>query len=413
MIVAGQVVLGGTVDSEAVAAEIALHLSKLMRPDAVFDDRVGAGEPLEQALDRQVDQYRDLLREGSAQTALKLFRKLLDTLPAGASPKIRFRVKANVGHCYIQIGNFVEAERWLLEAYELAPTEKNAIANKALAFILTDRFADAFEVCRAALQSDPTNEQAASYLLQAAVQLSDIPNPIELIPADLLQKEGVALARVSFLRAREQGRDWWTFAREAATSFPANKMISLLAYESYIDEAIQSPDFQRERKVSSELRGSLLAAASALEGHWILLRSSEVPTRPDAIAALTGAMLANQVLGNIKGAVDLTREVVDRTTDEASLTNVFQIAYYADEGELAERAVDAIEAPSASIKFFRALLYLARNKWKEAADCLAEAAVPDTEASGHHALSEVRGGGMDQKTKRARRAGAHASADKG
>jgi Flp pilus assembly protein TadD len=140
VIVAGQVVLGGTVDSEAVAAEIALHLSKLMRPDAVFDDRVGAGEPLEQALDRQVDQYRDLLREGSAQTALKLFRKLLDTLPAGASPKIRFRVKANVGHCYIQIGNFVEAERWLLEAYELAPTEKNAIANKALAFILTDRF---------------------------------------------------------------------------------------------------------------------------------------------------------------------------------------------------------------------------------------------------------------------------------
>ncbi len=350
-----------------------------MRADAVLADRVGVADPLEQALDRQVDQYRELLRGGSAKTALKLFRKFQDELPPGASAKLRFRVKANIGHCYIQMGDFVEAQRWLLEGYGLAPSEPNAVANKALAFILAERFMDALEVCRAALKTNSGNELAASYLLQAAVPLSEIVDPLELIPLKLREKDEVVLAHALFLRGRERRPEWWTFARNAAKRFPANKTIALLASESYVEEAIQHPDFQRERKLVPELREALLGAATILDDHWAELRSSEVPTRPDALGALVNAMVAHQALGDFSKAVELAREVTDRARDEASLTNAFQVAQVSNESELAERALDAIAIPSARVKFFRAMLHLERNEWEEAAECLAVADVPDTE----------------------------------
>jgi hypothetical protein len=107
----GAVVAGPVVDHEKLAALVALSLQRSAVAANIPVDRTSGGDPLEQALDRQVDQYRDLLREGAAETALRLLRKLLDELPSGASAKIRFRVKANIGHCYIQKGDFVEARR--------------------------------------------------------------------------------------------------------------------------------------------------------------------------------------------------------------------------------------------------------------------------------------------------------------
>ena len=370
---------GDQIDSEALAAQIALHLAKSIHLNAGLADRVGASDPLEQALDRQVDQYRDLLRAGSAKTALTLFRNLQDELPNTASAKIRFRIKANIGHCYIQMGNFAEAQLWLLEGFDLAPEEANAIANKALAFILADRFADALEICRAALESDPSNQLAASYLLQAAVPLSEMADPLDLIPQDLREKEEVLLARAAFLRSREQRPDWWTIAREAAGRFPGNKRIALFASESYVEEAIRHPDFQRERKLAPTLHEALSGAAAVLDAHWIELRSSEVPTRPDATEALVNAMVAYQVLGDFSRAIELAWEVVDKTTDEASLTNAFQVAHASNNTQLAERALAAMATPSPRIKFLRALLHLEQNRWNEAAECLAEADVPDTE----------------------------------
>ena len=379
MIIAGAgAVVSAQIDGEALARQVALHLQRAGLP-ALPADRAGDGEPLEQALDRQVDQYRDLLREGLAETALKLLRRLLDELPAGASAKIRFRIKANIGHCYIQKADFAEAQRWLLEGYELAPAEKNAAANRALALLLAERFEDAVQVCKEALESNPESEFAATYLLQAAIHIPAIEDPISLVPEGLRTHEEVMLGYVFFLRGRERIPDWWTSAREAARRHPDNNKIALFASESYVEEAIRSPDFQRERKLSPALAATLAGAASTLSEHWEKVAKSETPDRPDGLGALVNSMVAHQALGDFARALDLAREVVRRTTDESSLTNAFQVAQFSGENELARSALDAVAEPSDRVKFFRGLLHLERNEWRQAAECLAGADVPETE----------------------------------
>src|SRR5258708_10254668 len=126
---------------------------------------------------------------------------------------------------------------------------------------------------------------------------------LDLIPQDLREKEEVVLARATFLRSREQRPDWWITAREAASRFPGNKRIALFASESFVEEAIRHPDFQRERKLVATLREALSGAAAVLDAYWMELRSSEVPTRPDATEALVNAMVAYQVLGKFSKAI--------------------------------------------------------------------------------------------------------------
>lgn len=365
--------------TEASVGKLALAIARHLSPSSAVADRIGTVDPVEQVLDQQIDQYRDLIKVGSPRTALALLKQLLDRLPATASSIIRFRIKATIGHCYVQLQDDAEAEKWLLEAYEVAPTEPKAIANKAFAMIVGNRPRDAYFYCCDALANDPHNEWIAAHLHRSATLLEDVDDPQGVIPAELLGREEVILSRIIYLRGRERRPDWWELARRAAKSFPNNNHIAVSAAEGAVDEGTQHPDFQRDRRLPEDLEGRVVQAAAVLEEHWKQLDQSEVPRRPDGLSALANAMIAHQVVGDFKKAVSLARELVTRVTDEQTLTSAFHVAHFSDEYELAKQAIDAIANPSPVIQFFRALLLLDQNRWDDAAAFLKTADVPATE----------------------------------
>ena len=122
-------------------------------------------DALESALDAEIDQYRDILRDGKPKTALGLYHALLARVQGTASSRIIFRIKANIGHCQMVLGDNVRAAHWLLEAFAHAPKEPKALANKALAMLLQNRFKEAYEFAYSELRKDPTNQWLAPYLI--------------------------------------------------------------------------------------------------------------------------------------------------------------------------------------------------------------------------------------------------------
>jgi tetratricopeptide (TPR) repeat protein len=364
--------------SQASIEEMAVAVARRI-PGFPFADRLGASDPLDETLDREVNEYRDLIRAGAVRTALGLLHKLLDKLPAQASAKIKFRIKANIGHCYLQLDNKTEAIQWLSEASDIAPSEPNAVANKGLVFFIRDEFQRAFDLCRAALESNPDCEAAATYLLQAAVPLIEISEPFDVVPEILRRKPGVVLSRIYFLRGRDRHPDWWAYAREAASEFPDDARITFCAAESFVEEVIRSSEFQEHRSVPITLREPLSKAATILDQYWEQAHQTDTPNRADSLAALTDAMVAHQALGNFERAIALAREIVTRDHNEAALTNAFHVAQAFDDAELARAALDAIADPSPRIAFFRGMLCLGENQWNKAAAYLTGADVPETE----------------------------------
>mgnify|MGYP002377051514 CR=1 FL=1 len=137
-------------------------------PSTPLPEDTTAADTLEAALDAQVDDLRALLQDGKPRTAQHMLELLLARLPPNASGRLKFRVKANIGACRFHLGDDQGAVRWLEEAVAAAPTEPKALANKAFALLIQDRWAEVLELGRVHLADDPTNEGLAGYVVQAA-----------------------------------------------------------------------------------------------------------------------------------------------------------------------------------------------------------------------------------------------------
>jgi tetratricopeptide (TPR) repeat protein len=290
------VVVGSDPVGEAVRSAATPTVLSKIRAEALISDGTTANDQLESALDNEVDGYRDLIADGKQWTAFRLLQSRLQNLPAGASGRIVFRIKANIGHCLLQLGDEKEGMRWLLEAYDAAPSEPKAIANRAVALLVGGRVQEAYDFCREVLKADQSNEFAAAHLLHAAAALA-VDDPLPLIPQALREREVVVLARTAYLHVRESRPEWWDTARRAARSFPDNQHIAFFAAESAIDETIRSPTFHTMWRIDPGHRKLVEDAAQILEAQWMRLQNSEAPNNERGIAILGDAMLARQVLG--------------------------------------------------------------------------------------------------------------------
>jgi tetratricopeptide (TPR) repeat protein len=343
---------------------------------ARVSDGTTSQNPVEKILNDEIDRYRGQIVGGDAPTALKMLHGMLRGLPASASNKVVFRIKANIGHCHLLLDEDVEAIRWLSEAYETAPDEPKAIANKALSLIIAERFSDAFDFAKNALHSDPDNEYVVAYLLQAAAFLKEIPDPFDLVRPALREREEVTLSRAVYLKVQRKRPEWWEYSRQIAKRFPGNSRIQFVAAESHLDEATHDGEFTRG--LDEDLRSRLGAAADVFDAAWLRVKGSATPNRREGTQALADVMVARQVLRQLDLAVASAEVLVERTTDEEILLNLAQIAHFSDRNELANRALDRI-GNSGRAEFLRAMLHMDRNEWAEAVAAFDRAEIQEAE----------------------------------
>jgi tetratricopeptide (TPR) repeat protein len=172
------------------------------------------------ALHGKIDLLRDLFRNMTLSSAARDgLIKLKSTEDLSAKPWARFRIETNLGSIALSLGNHEEAAGLFEKAYEIRPTDANAVANLAVARTIQGRPEEAMALARSALAATPRSDQAVSFLLQAAARSSWHGDPESLIPTDLVGSVHADLGLVEFLRKREIP-GWAEKTREIAAKHP-------------------------------------------------------------------------------------------------------------------------------------------------------------------------------------------------
>jgi tetratricopeptide (TPR) repeat protein len=320
-------------------------------------------DALESALDAEVDRYRDILNAGKPKTALGLYQALLAKVQSTASGRIRFRIKANIGHCYFTLDDNDRAVHWLLEGFSHAPNEPKAIANKALSMLLSDKFQDAYDYGINELKKDPSNQSLAPMVIQAAARCSEIEDPLPAIPEPLRGLQDVQTTYVDFLRLRNRTPDWWVAARTASKAHPDHKPLLQFKAEADLDEIGHSDEFKRGRQLSTEARNKIIAAADVLVEIWNTRKVSENPARPDGVAACCNLLVAYQALKKRTEAIAVAKEAISLVPDDEPLSERAAIAALeVDDYAFAERLLPKLPS-SANAVLVRFQFYAHTANW--------------------------------------------------
>lgn len=343
-------------------------------------DTTATGSAIEAHLDAEIDNYRMLTETGKPETAMELFQSQLERLESSASGRILFRIKANIGSCLYDLGRDDDAAVMLSEAYDHAPDEPKAIANKAFSLLLQGQWREVLEFGKRELAFDPNNDGLAGFVVQAARFDDHSPDPLELIPESLRETLAVRLGRIDFFRWRRPKGEWWKLAHEAKSAFPYDPHAIQFSAEASIDQALSSDAYLRTGKLSALDRERLLEAANDLTALWDKARSGEGAIRPEIAAICGNVIVALRALDYFERALLVARQGLDAAPQDTSV--LIRAAMIAIEGgdddlaaELLQRLPDGAEA---TIVAFH--LNLRRKNWIELAKLLPKTElVPDAE----------------------------------
>lgn len=173
-------------------------------------------------LHQEIDEARDLLRNGQAQTARLLLQRLRTRKWEQMGPRHRYRVLANIGAAYLAERDSPLAAQFFLEAATLQPEESQAAENEALAYFISMPSDKAFEAITQVREKFPHASRINAYWITTAPP-TDTRTQIEqrLTAADLATPEVTtalasrALAECEFdvseelaARAIEQRPEW-------------------------------------------------------------------------------------------------------------------------------------------------------------------------------------------------------------
>ncbi|TWB93204.1 hypothetical protein FBZ93_111243 [Bradyrhizobium macuxiense] len=298
-----------------VRATVQAGLSQLEARFARFEtihivpgDATSGASALEAQLDAEINQYRDLANNGKPRTARSLLERLLARVAASASGRILFRIKANIGSCLLALGEDETAAALLAEAYDHAPAEPKAVANKAFSLLLQERWQETLLFGKAALDADPGNETVAGYLVQAARFDLAIEEPLDLVPAGLRESLPVVIGRVDTLRHRERTPAWREAARQVLAAFPQDRHARQFAADADLDEILRLETVQRTHRLTADQRERVVHAAGVLRGYWDEARTSEGAVRPEDAALCSNLIVAYQLLDDIPAALEIARQ---------------------------------------------------------------------------------------------------------
>lgn len=337
----------------------------LHRPPGDFTATTNA---LEAHLDADIDEYRDLANAGKPRTAMPLLERLLARVANTASGRILFRIKANIGSCLFALGEDGKAAQILSEAFDHAPDEPKAIANKAFALLLQGRWKDLLAFGAEALRADPTNEGLAGYLVQAARFDPSIEEPLNLIPEQLWEKAAVEVGRIDFLRHRGQVPEWWHAARAAVVAHPDDQHARQFAAEANLDEVVRDEHFQRTRLLSAGERARIEDAARVLRAQWDKERSSEGVLRAEDAALCGNLIIAFHALDDLPSAIEIAREGLALVPDDVDIACRAAVAAIDAHDEPLAQQVLPLLPPGSDSTILQFRFYSSRGEWSKVAE---------------------------------------------
>lgn len=362
-------------DIKTLKAGLVDLAASLTRIEAAPSDLTTAANVLEKNLDAEIDGLRELALGGKPRTALSMFERLLARVEEAASGRILFRVKANIGHCLLALGEDEKAVQLLMQAFAHAPAEPKAITNKALSLLLNGDWKELLTFGSEALRADPTNDSLASYFVQAARFDNAIIEPLNLLPEQVKDSAAVAISWVDFLRYRGRIPDWWQAARDAVAAHPGDYFAQRVAAEADLDEILSDSHFQRTALFREGEKSRVIAASNVLLQQWNKAREGEGIVRPENVVLCGNLVVAYHALDDLPRAIEIARQGLSvAPSDTALAIRAATVAIDGGDETLVREMLPRLPAgPDAAILKFR--FYAQRGEWDKVAElCRTDAA---------------------------------------
>lgn len=241
------------------------------------------GEAL--GLEAQIDQCRDLIREGRPSAAIAL----LERLASGSSPEadhiVQFRITTNLGAAHLTLGNDDKAASLFLEAYVLSPESEVGITNAATAHLIQGNASEARALAERACELFPDSRRARVLWVSACADDSSMADPVELLDDRWLQSFEVALTLSQFFRRRGSASDARGWALRAYELNPDHLECRILAGQELLAHVLDHSTAALAEGLTHEETHSLERAAALLEEAWVDVQATEL-AKPNITAAI-------------------------------------------------------------------------------------------------------------------------------
>jgi thioredoxin-like negative regulator of GroEL len=230
----------------------------------------------------KITALQSVIDDGHAKLALAQLLKLQNDEWADATPSERYRILVSIASAKLKLGHYEEAGTILIEAYRECPEHKNARINRAKGYLLKNNNKEATRLARELLANDDSNADAAETLIQALISDDTCDDPVRQLPGALHDTEKVLIARICFLRARDNP-SWRILAKTAAEKFPESRLLRLFSAEAVLDtvtrtspDAIAGGNLQNATllEFNNAVAELYSQARDAIEKHYALLPST-------------------------------------------------------------------------------------------------------------------------------------------
>jgi tetratricopeptide (TPR) repeat protein len=316
--VAGQTRQDTAQIKDILAAEVAdrraseEHIYKLLdarlpRTQIAGVDAAAGVDPLDKALNDQIDSLRDLIRDQRPRTALALLMRLREKAWDTASNRIRFRILGNIGAAHFNLGENAAAADYFIEAAPYDPDTPISFSNKIVGLLLKDQKVEARAVAADAFARFPDSTDLALQRLQARDDGQDVNDAWRALPEAMRDRPEIMLYRIAELRALGNP-EWQAVATAVTPAAPVAEKLSILRAEAIIDRVLS-----KDRSALGSDTGNvpdqsqIEGAATTLESIW---QAGLMRETPPYLGAAHNAALAYNILGRTNDARRLLDEAL-------------------------------------------------------------------------------------------------------
>ncbi|KRT15939.1 hypothetical protein ASU31_10535 [Pedobacter ginsenosidimutans] len=235
----------------------------------------------------------------------------------------RYKLLANLGICYFELGEYEKAARYYLDAFEFQPERLRAITLAASAHVILGSFDIAAELARKALVMEPGNADAYNTLIVAEGGKLDLPSLIALVPLAYRDQVDVALAISNEARKKGMLEEAINWAERGIGFAGIKNVLQGKAYlATLIYDSINYPFDVYNRQVSRDMLNKAKYVVELLDTVWAEVKGTLLA--PINTYWLSCRGQAKRIMGNFKGYYADMLECVECNP---SLQNLHNLAY--------------------------------------------------------------------------------------
>ena len=317
----------------------------------------------------QIDEYVKLIST-DPETALGLFESLRARLDPSTPDRVLWRIETNIAVCQLALGRDEVAASALIAAYDAAPKEPKAVANKALGFLLNKDWPSLKAFAQVKLAEVPDNADLAAHYVHSLIADEAISDPIVHIPEEVRDTPQVIKAHVEWLMRRGTPGSWRQAGIAAYRAHPNNDELQLIYATALLDRITDGGPVSYGEILRQDQRADLEEVVSIYEARWAEIRDGVRRMIEPQFIPLN-LVNAYRLLGEGERAVEIGRQALERFPEDEEVKKYLAVAL-AEQGETdqaAELIDDLGPSPDAMMAAFE--LSLAKHDWSAVSDFVA------------------------------------------